>query len=77
MRYPGYIMRQSLVDELKKRVEDLKEEEHHVYTLLETKGLDEKSKQALAEQHSMVLGQMKAMRDVSEWAKEHLVPPSI
>ena len=75
IRYPGYIMRQSLVDELQKRVEKLKEEEHKVWLLIETKGLDEKSKQALSEQHSMILGQMKAMRDISEWAREHSVPP--
>lgn len=75
-RYPGYIMRQSLVDELQKQFEQLKEQEHKTYELIETKGLDDKSKQALAEQHSMLLGQMRAMRDISEWAKNHLVPPT-
>lgn len=74
-RYPGYIMRQSLVDELQKRVDELKEQEHKTWTLIETKGLDDKSKQALTEQHSMLLGQMRAMRDISEWAKEHSIPP--
>jgi hypothetical protein len=76
MRYPGYIMRQSLVDESQKRVEELKEQEHKTYTLMETNGLDQKSKQALAEQHSMILGQIKAMRDINEWVKEQSIPPN-
>jgi hypothetical protein len=67
-------MRQSLVDELKKRVDELKEAENTIWVLVETKGLDEKSKQALTEQHSMLLGQITAMRDISEWAQEHSVP---
>jgi hypothetical protein len=67
-------MRQSLVDELQKRVDELKEQEHKTYQLIETKGLDTESKQALTEQHSMLLGQIRAMRDINEWAKEHSVP---
>lgn len=75
IRYPGYIMRQSLVDESQKRVEELKKESNKVFDLLETKGLDDVSKQALSDQYSMLLGQIKAMRDINEWAKEHSVPP--
>lgn len=75
MKYPGYIMRQSLVDESQKRVEVLKREAEKTYDMMETKGLDEKSKSALSDQHSMLLGQIKAMRDINEWAKEHSIPP--
>lgn len=75
MKYPGYIMRQSLVDESQKRVEVLKREAEKTYDMMETKGLDEKSKSALSDQHSMLLGQIKAMRDINEWAKDHAVPP--
>lgn len=77
MRYPGYIMRQSLVDESQKRVEVLKKEADQIFDMYETKGLDEKSKAALSDQHSMLLGQIKAMRDINEWAREHSVPPKI
>ena len=77
MRYPGYIMRQSLVDESQKRVEVLKKEADKIFDMYEIKGLDEKSKAALSDQHSMLLGQIKAMRDINEWAKEHSVPPKI
>lgn len=76
IRYPGYIMRQSLVDELQRRVKELKEAEDKTWTLIETKGLDTESKQALIEQQSILLGQITAMRDISEWAKEHSVPPT-
>lgn len=68
-------MRQSLVDESQKRVEVLKREAEKTYDMMETKGLDEKSKSALSDQHSMLLGQIKAMRDINEWAKDHAVPP--
>lgn len=75
MRYPGYIMRQSLVDESQKRVEVLKREAEKTYDMMNTKGLDDKSIAALSDQHSMLLGQIKAMRDINEWAKEHSIPP--
>lgn len=75
MRYPGYIMRQSLVDESQKRVEVLKTEAEKTYDMMNTKGLDDKSVAALSDQHSMLLGQIKAMRDINEWAKEHSIPP--
>jgi hypothetical protein len=76
MRYPGYIMRQSLVDESQKRVEELKKESDKVYQMSEMQGLDEKSKQALIEQYYLLFGQIKAMRDINEWAKEHSIPPN-
>lgn len=76
MRYPGYIMRQSLVDESQRRVEVLKKEADKTFETMELNGLDSESKSALSDQHSMLLGQIKAMRDINEWAKEHLVPPN-
>lgn len=76
-KYPGYIMRQSLVDESQKRAERTKEEAEKVYEMMNTKGLDSESKSALSDQHSMLLGQIRAMRDINEWAKEHTIPPQI
>lgn len=74
MRYPGYIMRQSLVDESQKRYESIKKEAEHLYNDLTTKGLEDKHKNALAEAHSKLVGEMKALRDINEWAKEHTAP---
>lgn len=73
-RYPGYIMRQSLVDESQKRYEAINKEATSLYNDLSTAGLEEHHKQALSEQYSKLLGEMKALRDINEWAKEHTAP---
>ena len=70
-------MRQLLVENLQRRVEVIKQEADKTFDLMQTKGLDDKSKAALSDQHSMLLGQIRAMRDINEWAKEHSNPPSI
>ena len=70
-------MRQLLIDELQKRVEVIKQESDKTFEMMETKGLDAESKSALSDQHSMLLGQIKAMRDINEWAREHTIPPKI
>lgn len=74
VRYPGYIMRQSLVDESQKRYEQIKKEAESLYNDLTTNGLEEIHKQALSEMHSKLIGEMKALRDINEWAKEHTAP---
>lgn len=74
MRYPGYIMRQSLVDESQRRVEYLKKEAEKTFDMMNITGLDETSKTALSDQYSMLLGQIRAMRDINEWAREHTAP---
>lgn len=76
MNYPGYIMRQSLVNESQKRVDLLKDQSDKIFDTMETKGLDQESKHALAEQYSMLLGKIMAMREINEWAKEHTIPPA-
>lgn len=74
MKYPGYIMRQSLVDESQKRVEGLKKEANQIFDMMSQPGLDNTSVNTLSDQHSMLLGQIKAMRDINEWAREHTAP---
>ena len=77
-KYPGYIMRQSLIDEAEKRLKFVKEESDKIYKTLNEKGVDETSKATLGEVYLMLLlGQVIAMRDVIEWAKEHSVPPAV
>lgn len=67
-------MRQSLIDESRKRYEAINKEADRLYTDISTKGLEEKHKQALIEQYSKLIGEMKALRDINEWAKEHTAP---
>lgn len=74
MRYPGYIMRQSLVDEMQKRVAVLKQEADKTFDLMNVKGLDQDSVNTLYEKYASLLGEIKAMRDLNEWAKEHTAP---
>lgn len=74
MKYPGYIMRQSLVDESQKRVAVLKKEADETFELMNTKGLDQESVHTLYEKYASLLGQIQAMRDINEWAKEHTAP---
>jgi tRNA U34 5-carboxymethylaminomethyl modifying enzyme MnmG/GidA len=74
VRYPGYIMRQSLVDESQKRYEQIKKQAESLYNDLIVNGLEETHKQALSEMHSKLIGEMKALRDINEWAKEHTAP---
>lgn len=74
MKYPGYIIRQSLVDESQSRVADLKKEADETFNLMNTKGLDEDSVHTLYEKYASLLGQITAMRAINEWAKEHSEP---
>lgn len=74
MKYPGYIMRQSLVDECQKRYADLRKESSDIYGSMEVKGLDQESKQALAEKYCSLLGEMRGLRAISEWAAQHSAP---
>lgn len=76
MKYPGYIMRQSLVDESQKRVDLLKKESDKIYDSMEMKGLDQESKNVLSEEYARLIGKIQAMREINEWAKEHTIPPS-
>lgn len=76
-QYPGYIMRQSLIDELEKRIELLKDESDKIHKALEKKGLDKETKTALGEFGLMTMGQIVALRDINEWAKQHAVPPAV
>lgn len=74
VRYPGYIMRQSLVSESQKRVSEYQDEADSLWESMNKKGLDQESKQTLSESYAMMLGKIKAMRDINEWAKEHTAP---
>ena len=73
-QYPGYVMRQLLVEESQKRADELRAESDKVYALMETKGLDDKSKVDLSEQYYFLLGQIKGLRAINEWAKKHTLP---
>lgn len=74
MKYPGYIMRQSLVDECQKRYAELRKESDNIFDSMEVKGLDQESKQALAEKYSSLIGEMRGMRAINEWATQHTAP---
>ncbi len=74
MKYPGYIIRQSLVDESQRRVDVLKKEADETFNLMNTKGLDQESVHTLYEKYASLLGQITGMRAINEWAKEHSEP---
>lgn len=74
MKYPGYIMRQSLVDECQKRYAELRKESNEIYDSMEVKGLDQESKQALAEKYCSLIGEMRGLRAVNDWAVQHTAP---
>lgn len=73
-QYPGYVMRQSLIDELQKKEREYKLKANDIYRQYEIKGLDEKSKAAFLEKYYLILGKIHNLREISEWAREHSAP---
>lgn len=74
VRYPGYVMRQLLVNELQSRVADITKKADSTFDMMNQPGLDEESINTLYQEYCSLLGQVTAMRDISEWAKEHSAP---
>lgn len=74
-RYPGYVMRQSLVNEINIRTEGLQESSDVIYEEMKSKELESEEYQHLNQQYHLLLGKIRALRDLYQWAVSHDAPP--
>lgn len=78
-RYPGYIMRQSLVDfvrDFKSQMAVQSEETNEKLIKKAQKGSgNEGEYEALERKYYTEIGMIKALRDIEQWAVIHQAPP--
>lgn len=67
-------MRQSLIDESQNRYDQIKKQADNLYNEMSTSEFKEQSRQAKIETYSQLIGEMKALRGICEWAKDHSAP---
>lgn len=73
MNYPGYVLRQTLIEQCQAKGEEAKKQAQKLFDAMDL--ADEKSAQMMYETAVMWNGKITAYREICEWAKDHLVPP--
>ena len=74
-RYPGYIMRQSLVDFCQDKQDEITSKRKEYQAFADDQELPEDVVATFDNADYLEMGRQQAFREVCEWARGHLVPP--
>jgi hypothetical protein len=74
-QYPGYVLRQSLIEFCQAEVVTIGESQKALENALETKGLSDSDRAVLNESYSSNIGAQSMLRKITEWAAAHSAPP--